>query len=49
MHGGLIHVAGDAGDLVGSAYRGSVRGMTGGTIVVRGSAGDECDRRFAAD
>ena len=28
MHGGLIHVNGSAGHLVGSAYRGSATGMT---------------------
>ena len=42
MHGGSIHVRGDAGNLVGSAYRGSERGMTGGTILVAGNVGDEC-------
>ena len=41
MHGGLIHVHGRAGHLVGAAYRGSKRGMTGGTILVRGTTGGE--------
>jgi formylmethanofuran dehydrogenase subunit C len=41
MHGGLIHVRGRAGDLVGAAYRGSPRGMTGGTILVHGPVGNE--------
>ncbi len=40
MKGGLIDVSGSAGDRVGSAYRGSRRGMTDGTILVRGNAGD---------
>ncbi len=41
MQGGLIHVRGRAGNLVGAAYRGSPRGMTGGTILVDGDVGDE--------
>lgn len=41
MHGGLIHVRGRAGHLVGAAYRGSPRGMTRGTILIGGDAGDE--------
>jgi formylmethanofuran dehydrogenase subunit C len=41
MHGGLIHVRGRAGHLVGAAYRGSARGMTGGTILIRGPVGNE--------
>lgn len=41
MHGGLIHVRGRAGHLVGAAYRGSARGMTGGTILVHGPVGNE--------
>jgi formylmethanofuran dehydrogenase subunit C len=41
MRGGRIEVSGDAGDYVGSAIRGSTRGMSGGQIVVRGSAGNE--------
>src|SRR5262245_19969116 len=41
MHGGLIHVRGKAGHLVGAAYRGSARGMTKGTILVGGDAGNE--------
>lgn len=41
MHGGLITVTGRAGHLVGSAYRGSARGMTGGTILIHGEAGNE--------
>jgi formylmethanofuran dehydrogenase subunit C len=41
MKRGLIYVRGNAGDLVGSAYRGSPRGMTGGTLLVGGSVGQE--------
>ena len=41
MHGGLIHVHGNAGHLIGSAYRGSKVGMTAGTILVDGSVGNE--------
>lgn len=41
MHGGLIHVRGRAGHLVGAAYRGSARGMTGGTILIHGTVGNE--------
>jgi formylmethanofuran dehydrogenase subunit C len=41
MHGGFIRVRGDAGHLVGAAYRGSERGMTGGTILVHGRVGNE--------
>ena len=41
MRGGRIHVHGDAGDLVGAAYRGSRQGMRGGVILVDGTAGNE--------
>lgn len=41
MHGGLIHVRGSVGNQVGCHYRGSVRGMTKGTILIDGDAGDE--------
>jgi formylmethanofuran dehydrogenase subunit C len=41
MHGGFIHVCGNASHLAGAAYRGSRRGMTGGKIFVRGRAGNE--------
>ena len=36
MEGGMIHVHGRAGHLIGAAYRGSRRGMCGGTILVDG-------------
>jgi formylmethanofuran dehydrogenase subunit C len=41
MRAGLIRVRGRAGNAVGGAYAGSIRGMTGGTILVHGPAGDE--------
>jgi formylmethanofuran dehydrogenase subunit C len=41
MHGGLIHVRGRAGHLVGAAYCGSPKGMTKGTILIDGDAGNE--------
>lgn len=42
MKGGVIEIKGDAGDYVGSAYRGgSTKGMSGGTIVIHGNAGNE--------
>jgi formylmethanofuran dehydrogenase subunit C len=41
MRGGLIRVRGRAGHLVGAAYRGSPRGMTGGTILIHGDVGNE--------
>jgi len=41
MHGGMIHVRGRAGHLIGAAYRGSAKGMTKGTILIGGEAGNE--------
>jgi formylmethanofuran dehydrogenase subunit C len=41
MRGGLIHVQGSAGHLAGAAYRGSAKGMMGGTILIDGDAGNE--------
>jgi formylmethanofuran dehydrogenase subunit C len=41
MHGGLIRVSGNAGDLLGASYRGSKKGMTDGTILIRGDVGNE--------
>ena len=38
MKGGLLQIEGNAGDHVGSAYRGSWRGMTGGQIQIDGNA-----------
>jgi formylmethanofuran dehydrogenase subunit C len=46
MHGGLIRVKGNAAHQVGAAYRGSAKGMTGGTILVDGDAGNEIGLRM---
>jgi len=41
MSGGVIRIRGNAGGQVGAAYRGGVSGMTGGTILIDGTAGFE--------
>ena len=46
MSGGLIRIRGNAGGQVGAAYRGSISGMTDGTIVVDGTAGLEVGMRM---
>jgi formylmethanofuran dehydrogenase subunit C len=46
MSGGVITVAGNAGGQIGAAYRGSLRGMTDGTIIIGGSAGLEVGMRM---
>jgi formylmethanofuran dehydrogenase subunit C len=46
MSGGVIRVRGSAGGQVGAAYRGSVTGMTEGTILIEGSAGIEVGMRM---
>ncbi len=46
MSGGLIRVRGNAGGQVGAAYRGSLSGMTDGTILIEGSAGLEVGMRM---
>lgn len=46
MKDGFIHVHGNSGGQVGAAYRGSLRGMTNGTILVDGSAGLEVGMRM---
>jgi formylmethanofuran dehydrogenase subunit C len=46
MVGGLIRVRGNVGGQVGAAYRGSPSGMSGGTILVEGSAGIELGMRM---
>jgi formylmethanofuran dehydrogenase subunit C len=46
MSGGVIRVHGNAGGQVGAAYRGSLSGMTAGTILVDGSAGLEVGMRM---
>ena len=42
MTGGRITVNGSGGHQTGAAYRGSRRGMCGGTITIGGNVGDEC-------
>jgi formylmethanofuran dehydrogenase subunit C len=46
MSGGQIRVAGSAGGQVGAAHRGSLSGMTDGTIFIGGSAGLEVGMRM---
>jgi formylmethanofuran dehydrogenase subunit C len=46
MSGGLIRVHGNAGGQIGAAYRGSLSGMTDGTIIVDGTAGLEVGMRM---
>ena len=46
MSGGLIRIRGNAGGQVGAAYRGSLTGMTKGTILIEGSAGMEVGMRM---
>ena len=46
MINGSIHVRGDAGGQVGGAYRGSLKGMREGTILIDGSAGLEVGTRM---
>ena len=46
MSGGLIRVRGNAGGQVGAAYRGSMAGMTDGTIIIDGTAGLEVGMRM---
>ena len=46
MSGGLIRVHGNAGGQIGAAYRGSVSGMTDGTIIVDGTGGLEIGMRM---
>jgi formylmethanofuran dehydrogenase subunit C len=46
MSGGLIRVRGNAGGQVGAAYRGSMAGMTDGTILIEGTAGLEVGMRM---
>jgi formylmethanofuran dehydrogenase subunit C len=46
MKNGLIRIAGNAGGQIGAAYRGSLRGMQGGTILVGGSGGIEIGMRM---
>lgn len=46
MINGFIHVHGNGGGQIGAAYRGSLRGMRNGTIIVGGTAGLEVGMRM---
>lgn len=46
MKNGFIHIHGNVGGQVGAAYRGSLRGMKNGTIIVDGTAGLEVGMRM---
>src|SRR5687767_13945332 len=46
MAGGTIRISGNAGGQIGAAYRGSLSGMTDGTIVIGGTAGLEVGMRM---
>jgi formylmethanofuran dehydrogenase subunit C len=46
MSGGVIRIRGNAGGQVGAAYRGSLSGMTDGTILIDGTAGLEVGMRM---
>lgn len=46
MTNGFIRIAGNAGGQVGAAYRGSMKGMREGTIVIGGGAGLEVGMRM---
>ena len=45
MKNGFIHVRGNGGGQIGGGYRGSLRGMKNGTIIVDGTAGLEVGLR----
>ncbi len=46
MRGGELKVGGNAGDFLGGARVGEMRGMRGGTVVVAGNAGDRAGDRM---
>ena len=46
MTNGLIHIRGNAGGQIGAGYRGSMKGMQDGAIIVDGSAGLEIGMRM---
>lgn len=46
MSGGFIRVGGNVGGQIGAAYRGSLTGMSDGTIIVGGTAGLEVGMRM---
>jgi len=46
MRGGEIVIEGDAGDFLGGARPGEMKGMSGGFVLVRGNAGDRAGDRL---
>jgi formylmethanofuran dehydrogenase subunit C len=46
MSGGRLHIAGDVGDFAASTLPGSMNGMSGGTLVVEGNAGERFGDRM---
>jgi formylmethanofuran dehydrogenase subunit C len=46
MSGGRIEIAGDAGGFLGAPLEGEMEGMTGGLLIVRGSAGERAGDRL---
>jgi formylmethanofuran dehydrogenase subunit C len=46
MQGGAIAIAGDAGERLGGALPGQMRGMSGGLVTVGGNAGDRAGDRM---
>jgi formylmethanofuran dehydrogenase subunit C len=46
MRGGLLRIAGDAGDGLGGALPGAAGGMRDGTVLVAGRVGAEAGRRL---
>jgi formylmethanofuran dehydrogenase subunit C len=46
MRGGEIAIEGNAGDFLGGARPGEMKGMSGGLVVVRGDAGDRAGDRL---
>jgi formylmethanofuran dehydrogenase subunit C len=46
MHGGSIEIKSRAGDFLGGAQPGEMRGMSGGFVLVRGDAGDRVGDRM---
>lgn len=46
MAGGRMRIVGDAGDFLGAPLAGGTRGMSGGSVVVGGNAGDRVGERM---
>jgi formylmethanofuran dehydrogenase subunit C len=46
MRGGLLRIDDDAGDFLGAALPGETRGMSGGTVLVKGNVGERCGDRM---